>query len=320
MGTSPQLAGVCGWSGQGLGVAAALAYSKQAAEPGCREYDVAVRQPYRSIRLGRVGEGDRHSAGERNSSECTISEEANRTTIGGEERCGRTFGGCERTVLELIQPSNIQPAHRVAPCPGDNRAVGRQRERMTAIVEGGAGHGIDRHPDHGRDRPRYVGVLPESGDRQQRAQRGDSPRNELPPDRRRNPLVAKCGTGNYRCAWMRGRGCHCDRRNETVASPVDRLDVGGRLRIVAQRLAQNTDGFGERRIGDERILPDRLNEDLLRNNLTRFGDEQIQDRKHSRRKRELPVAVIQQPVAAIVNEWAERNRAGAGATCFDLSG
>ena len=92
--------------------------------------------------------------------------------------------------------------------------------------------------------------------------------------------MAKCGTGNYRCAWMRGRGCHCDRRNETVASPVYRLDVGGRLRIVAQRLAQNTDGFGERRIGDERILPDAFDQGLFRHNLTRFGDEQIQDRKH----------------------------------------
>jgi hypothetical protein len=127
--------------------------------------------------------------------------------------------------------------------------------------------------------------------------------------------------------WVYCQRAATARRAHSAATPQGissrpigwRDTVRRRLRIVPQRLAQHTDGFGERRIGNERVLPDGLDQVLFRNDLTRFGHEEIQNRKHPRRKRELLVSVMQQPVASIVKERAEGNRPGAGATCFDLS-
>ena len=61
------------------------------------------------------------------------------------------------------------------------------------------------------------------------------------------------------------------RRDEAVAAAVDRLDVARRLRVVAERLAQEADGFGERRVRDEGVLPDAVEELLPRHDLARRG-------------------------------------------------
>ncbi len=62
---------------------------------------------------------------------------------------------------------------------------------------------------------------------------------------------------------------------------MNRLDIGGLLRVVAERLAQEADRLGQRRVGNERVLPHRFDQLLLRDNPTRTGDEDVEDAENA---------------------------------------
>ena len=98
-----------------------------------------------------------------------------------------------------------------------------------------------------------------------------------------------------------------ERRDEAVAAAVERLNVDGLLRIVAERLSERADRLGERRIGDERILPDRVDQILPRDHLTRPRDEVSEHAKDPGRQRDLAAGAPQQAVGRVEGKWAERD-------------
>ena len=86
---------------------------------------------------------------------------------------------------------------------------------------------------------------------------------------------------------------------------MDGLNIAGRLRIVAERLAQDTDGFGQRRVRDEGVFPDGVDEFLLRYHRAGARDEQIENAQHTWRQRDFALSVAQQSIGPIKDKWTE---------------
>ena len=84
-----------------------------------------------------------------------------------------------------------------------------------------------------------------------------------------------------------------------------RLDVGGGLRIVAQRLPQEADRLGERGVGDKRLLPDRVDDFLARHDGPGALEEELEDAEHARRQGNLIGPAAQQPGGPVEREGPE---------------
>jgi hypothetical protein len=83
------------------------------------------------------------------------------------------------------------------------------------------------------------------------------------------------------------------------------LNVGGGLRVIAERLAKDAHRLGQRRIGDEGILPDAVDELLTRYYLTGAAKQHLEDAQDARRKRELDAVPRQETIPRIERERAE---------------
>ena len=92
---------------------------------------------------------------------------------------------------------------------------------------------------------------------------------------------------------------------KTISAAVDRLDIARLLRVVAERLPQEADRLGQRRIGDERILPDRIDQLLARDDLAWPRDEQAEHADDARRQRYFLAGAPEQLVRRIEDEGAE---------------
>ena len=72
---------------------------------------------------------------------------------------------------------------------------------------------------------------------------------------------------------------------------MERLDVGRRLGVIAERLAQHADGFRQRGVGDERVLPDPIDQVLARHHLAGALEQQLEDADDARRSFPLSAAI-----------------------------
>ena len=107
------------------------------------------------------------------------------------------------------------------------------------------------------------------------------------------------------CPLFPGIGPFDDRRYPAISAPVECLDVGGCLRVVAQGLPQDTDRLGERRIRDESILPDAVHQLLAEHNIAGAAQQNLEDPRHPRRQGELRPILFQHPAGGVEYEWPE---------------
>ena len=113
------------------------------------------------------------------------------------------------------------------------------------------------------------------------------------------------GPRNGDCPLFPGIGPFDDRRYPAISAPVECLDVGGRLRVVAQGLPQDTDCLGERRIRDESILPDAVHQLLAEHNIAGAAQQNLEHPRHARRQGELRPILFQHPAGGVEYEWPE---------------
>ena len=175
----PHFAGVRRWHRQLLRVAAAVAHAKQAAARRRGKDDVAVRHPYRPKRLRGFRQRHRQTTRERHLAQLSPGEKTDPAPVGGKER--PTCVVCARypARIELVEGPDVQPAHRVASTPRENRTLRRERQRGRPAIECCTRRGLDAHPNNRRNRRGKMRVLPKGRDRQRPAQHGNSPRNQL---------------------------------------------------------------------------------------------------------------------------------------------
>src|SRR5688572_3874987 len=83
------------------------------------------------------------------------------------------------------------------------------------------------------------------------------------------------------------------------------LDVRRLLRIIAERVTDETDRLDERRLAHIRVLPRDVHQCGLRHNPAGALDEMLQDGDRPRRQPELVVAPTEQPVGEIEAERTE---------------
>src|SRR5262249_24155387 len=98
-----------------------------------------------------------------------------------------------------------------------------------------------------------------------------------------------------------------DWSDEPIATSVDRLNVGRRLGIVAERLPKETDRFGERRVGHEGVSPDAVDDLLTRHEIAGSCEQALENTEHSRWQRQLVRAAPEELAVRIEREGAERH-------------
>ena len=84
------------------------------------------------------------------------------------------------------------------------------------------------------------------------------------------------------------------------------LDVGRGLRIVSKRLPENADCLGERRVGDEGVLPDGIDQLLPRDDVTGAPEQELEDAEDAWRKRDFAAVATEQPRLRVELERAKR--------------
>ena len=134
---------------------------------------------------------------------------------------------------------------------------------------------------------------------------------------RRGRQRSRSGRGrcNCRSRGRRGRRRRIGRewRNEAIAAAVHGLNERGLLRIVAQGLANEPHGFGERVSLTCASLPREIHQRLFRDDAAGALDEMLEDRHRARRQADLFAGARQQPVGEVEPERPEvddRSRAG----------
>ena len=104
-----------------------------------------------------------------------------------------------------------------------------------------------------------------------------------------------------------------DRRDKPIAAPVHRLNELGLLGIIAERLTDEADRFGERRFADVRVLPRHVHQRLLRDDAAGAFDEMLEDGQRTGRQAHFFAIARQQPIRKIEAERTEvddRSRPG----------
>jgi hypothetical protein len=96
------------------------------------------------------------------------------------------------------------------------------------------------------------------------------------------------------------------------------LDVGRGLRIVAERLPENADRFGERRVGDEGVLPDGVDDVLPSHDVASSSNQELQHAQDPRRQRQLSAVPRQESAPRIECKGTEHERRQA--LTFDAGG
>ena len=190
------------------------------------------------------------------------------------------FEAVEGAHEELRAAAGIDSVDHGRPV-GCQRERGRVRHRIR-VAQGDLEH---RAREGHRKGAGLTQQYPEDEGGRDRRQRGQ--RRERDPLDRAAPLRRggdAFGAGHRRKGRLLGqakRGGHGavrdQRGDEAIAAPVDGLDVGRLLRIVAEDLPELADGLGQRGVGDEGVLPDGVQQRLLRDDATRAGDEVLED-------------------------------------------
>ena len=294
------------------GVAAVRRDPLQSARRRAGEDDLAI-DPDAAERRRRVRDRRRRAAGQRDLHQAAVGEVAEPSAIGRKKRrraprrrTGRRVRADRAAARRAADRCRFAPAHRRptrrsgcrrarsrAPAPTCRRSFRARRStvkrmliagsaraaRVSCQIAAAAMHRAIAATPHG------INSLPIDGD------------TRSAPARRSSPATAG-GSGLGRR----------DRRDEAVAAPVQRLDVRRRLRVVAERLAQHADRLGQRRVGDERVLPDRVDQLLPVDDLAGALQQQLEHAEHARRQRDLRAVAAQQPAVRIEGERAERER------------
>ena len=140
--------------------------------------------------------------------------------------------------------------------------------------------------------------------RDEPTERRGTPRHELPADGGRHDLPLSRARRRRRGSRLTFADLYrCDK---AIPAPVEGLDVGRELRVIAQKLAQPADSLGQRSVRDERILPDPIDQILTRHEIACALEQEIQDAEHPWRSRDVVQTTAQELIVRIEGKRPER--------------
>ena len=84
------------------------------------------------------------------------------------------------------------------------------------------------------------------------------------------------------------------------------LNVGRRLGVIGEGLAQHADRLGQGRVRDEGVLPDRIDKLLTRDNVTGAVQEQLEHSQDPGWQRDFQSATAEEPRPRVERKRPER--------------